>query len=85
MSLIKDSRTDNTLEYKRHKPEETLLYQIISKYYPKFLAHMARQRINEDITMRKLATKTQIAYIRGVNKLCQHLQHRPENTSQELS
>jgi hypothetical protein len=41
MSLIKHSRTDNTLEYKRHKPEETLLYQIISKYYPQFLAHMA--------------------------------------------
>jgi len=42
-----------------------------------------RQRINEDMTMRKLATKTQIAYIRGVNKLCEHLQHSPETTTQE--
>ncbi len=42
-----------------------------------------RQRINEDMTMRKLATKTQIAYIRGVNKLCEHLQHPPETTTQE--
>jgi site-specific recombinase XerD len=42
-----------------------------------------RQRINEDMTMRKLATKTQIEYIRGVNKLCEHLQHPPETTTQE--
>jgi len=42
-----------------------------------------RQRINEDMTMHKLATKTQIAYIRGVNKLCEHLQHPPETTTQE--
>ena len=42
-----------------------------------------RQRINEDMTMRKLATKTQIAYIRGVNNLCDHLQHSPETTTQE--
>lgn len=41
------------------------------------------QRINEDMIMRKLATKTQIAYIRGVNKLCEHLQHSPETTTQE--
>ncbi len=49
---------------------------------PYFSAHL-RQRINEDMTMRKLATKTQIAYIRGVNKLCEHLQHPPETTTQE--
>ena len=42
-----------------------------------------RQRINEDMTMRNLATKTQIAYIRGVNNLCDHLQHSPETTTQE--
>jgi len=42
-----------------------------------------RQRINEDMIMRKLATKTQIAYIRGVNKLCEHLQHSPETTTQD--
>lgn len=33
--------------------------------------------------MRKLATKTQIAYIRGVNKLCDYLQHSPKTTTQE--
>jgi len=49
---------------------------------PYFSTHL-RQRINEDMTMRKLATKTQIAYIRGVNKLCEHLQHSPETTTQE--
>jgi len=42
-----------------------------------------RQRVNEDMTMRKLAVKTQIAYIRGINKLCEHLQHPPENTTHE--
>lgn len=42
-----------------------------------------RKRFNEDMTMRKLATKTQIAYIRGVNNLCDHLQHSPETTTQE--
>lgn len=51
----------------------------ISQYFSAPL----RQRINEDMTMRKLATKTQIAYIRGVNKLCEHLQHLPETTTQE--
>lgn len=42
-----------------------------------------RQRLNEDMTMRKLAPKTQIAYIRRVNKLCEHLQHSSESTTQE--
>ncbi|TWX50618.1 tyrosine-type recombinase/integrase [Colwellia hornerae] len=51
----------------------------ISPYFSVIL----RQRINEDMTMRKLATKTQIAYIRGVNNLCDHLQHSPETTTQE--
>ena len=49
---------------------------------PYFTAPL-RQRINEDMHMRKLATKTQIAYIRGVNNLCDHLQHSPETTTQE--
>jgi integrase/recombinase XerD len=42
-----------------------------------------RQRFNDDMTMRKLATSTQIDYFRGVNKLCEHLQHPPESTTQE--
>ena len=42
-----------------------------------------RQRINEDMILRKLATNTQISYIRGVNKLCEFLQHSPETTTQE--
>jgi len=48
-----------------------------------FFSAPLRQRINEDMTMRKFATKTQIEYIRGVNKLCEHLQHTPETTTQE--
>ncbi len=43
MSLAKDARRDGTLKYECHKPEQTLLYQIIEKYYPQFLTHMAQQ------------------------------------------
>jgi hypothetical protein len=49
---------------------------------PYFLAPI-RQRFNDDMTMRKLATSTQIDYFRGVNKLCEYLQHHPEKTTQE--
>ena len=42
-----------------------------------------RQRINEDMILRKLATNTQISYIRGVNKFCEFLQHSPETSTQE--
>lgn len=34
-----------------------------------------RQRINDDMIMRKLATTTQFDYLRAVNKLCEYLQH----------
>jgi len=43
MSIAKDIRREDTLRYKRHKPEETLLYQIIDKYYAQFLDYMAQQ------------------------------------------
>ena len=43
MSLAKDVKREETLRYERHQPEQTLLYQIIEKYYPQFLAHMAQQ------------------------------------------
>jgi ribosomal protein S27E len=31
--------------YERHQPENTLLYQIIEKYYPAFVAHLAAERL----------------------------------------
>ena len=43
MSLVKDARKEGTVKYERHKPEQTLLYQIIEKYYPQFLNHMGQQ------------------------------------------
>ena len=43
MSLVKDARREGTVKYERHKPEQTLLYQIIEKYYPQFLSHMGQQ------------------------------------------
>ena len=29
--------------YQRHRPEQTLLYQIVEEYYPAFTAHLAEQ------------------------------------------
>jgi ribosomal protein S27E len=43
MSIVKDARREGTVKYERHKPEQTLLYQIIEKYYPQFLSHMGQQ------------------------------------------
>jgi ribosomal protein S27E len=43
MSLVKDARKEGTVKYERYKPEQTLLYQIIEKYYPQFLNHMGQQ------------------------------------------
>ena len=36
-------RDGGAAPYQRHRPERTLLYQIIEHYYPAFLAHMAQQ------------------------------------------
>ncbi|HHT9951394.1 TPA: transposase zinc-binding domain-containing protein [Legionella pneumophila] len=30
-----------SMEYARHRPEQTLLYQVIEEYYPAFLSHLA--------------------------------------------
>jgi ribosomal protein S27E len=43
ISLVKDARREGALKYERHKPEQTLLYQIIEKYYPQFLTYMGQQ------------------------------------------
>ena len=43
MSHVKDARREGTLKYERHKPEQTLLYRIVEKYYPQFLTHMRQQ------------------------------------------
>ena len=44
-----------------------------------------RQRMIEDMTMRRLSPKTQIGYIRGVKKLATFLKRSPEDaTAEEL-
>ena len=30
-----------TTEYTRHRPEQTLLYQVVEEYYPEFLSHLS--------------------------------------------
>ncbi len=39
----KGARKEGTVKYERHKPEQTLLYQIVEKYYPQFLNLMGQQ------------------------------------------
>lgn len=51
----------------------------ISTHFPPVL----RQRINDDMSLRKLAVKTQISYIRAINRLSEYLQHSPENTTRK--
>ena len=44
-----------------------------------------RQRMIDDMNMRKLSPKTQVGYIRAVAKLAKYLNHSPAHaTSQEL-
>jgi ribosomal protein S27E len=31
-----------SMDYARHQPERTLLYQVIEEYYPKFINHLAQ-------------------------------------------
>ncbi len=42
-----------------------------------------RQRMIEDMQMRKLAPKTQTSYIRGVKKLADYLEHSPDTATAE--
>ena len=42
-----------------------------------------RQRMIDDMTMRRLNPKTQTAYIRSVKKLAQFLGHSPHSASAE--
>ncbi|EJF3595025.1 hypothetical protein M8H45_004383 [Escherichia coli] len=37
------SRDRDTGRYQSHRPEQTLLYQIVDEYYPAFAALMAEQ------------------------------------------
>ena len=46
---------------------------------------LLRQRMIEDMTLRKLSPKTQSAYIRAVKKLTQYLRRSPDTaTTEEL-
>ena len=35
---------ENGYRYERHRPEQTLLYQLVEAYYPAFVAQLAAQR-----------------------------------------
>lgn len=37
------SRDEDAGRYQRHRPELTLLYQIVEEYYPAFTAHLGKR------------------------------------------
>ncbi len=37
----KDAGAARAGEYVRHRPEQTLLYQLVEQYYPAFVEHLA--------------------------------------------
>ena len=41
------------------------------------------QRVIEDLTIRKLAPKTHVAYIRGINKFCDYFAQSPDSATRE--
>jgi hypothetical protein len=41
--VVITDRSSHSLPYKRHRPDQTLLYQIIGRPYPKFRDVMAAQ------------------------------------------
>ena len=42
-SVLKETAPPQ-LSHERHRPEKTLLYRIINRYYPEFRSYMAEQR-----------------------------------------
>ena len=37
---------DGVPRYERHRPEQTLLYQLVDRYYPAFEAQLAADRVD---------------------------------------
>jgi hypothetical protein len=37
------TRDEDASRYQRHRPEQTLLYQIVEQHYPAFTAHLAER------------------------------------------
>jgi integrase/recombinase XerD len=52
---------------------------IFSTYFDPELS----QRFTEDMVIRKLTAKTQIDYVRALNRLCEYLKHSPEDATRE--
>jgi hypothetical protein len=41
------------------------------------------RRFTEDMVIRNLTAKTQIDYVRALNRLCEYLKHSPENATRD--
>lgn len=52
---------------------------IFSTYFDPELS----QRFTEDMVIRNLTAKTQIGYVRALNRLCEYLKHSPENATRD--
>ena len=42
MEPARKADTSNAAHYRRHRPEDTLLYQLVARYYPEFAELLAR-------------------------------------------
>ncbi len=42
-SAVQSAPTEHPVHYERHRPERTLLYQLVQEYYPAFKAHLEAQ------------------------------------------
>jgi len=51
----------------------------LSTYFPPKLL----KRFEDDVTLRKLGSDSLVAYVRGISKLCDYLQHSPVNATAE--
>ena len=55
-----------SIVYERHRPEQTLMYQVVDQYYPAFLDQLAQQ----DISLPSYVDQTFLEYLK-----CGRLEH----------
>jgi len=42
-AAVQPASAEHPVHYERHRPEQTLLYQLVQEYYPAFKAHLEAQ------------------------------------------
>ena len=68
------------MEYTRHRPKKTLLYQVIDEYYPKFLDHLSEsdkslpQYVQDEFESYLKCGRLEHGFLRVQCESCQHEQ-----------